>query len=90
MVGLFEYTFMNKLKFSEEEQKFANLFAKLIGEAKDLINEKYDVFEPIFKKLPPLDRTIPLLDRTIDGKEVQIKIDKDVLRITGEGADNKI
>ncbi|GAH96733.1 unnamed protein product, partial [marine sediment metagenome] len=31
-VGVFEYTFMKKLEFSEKEKKFAILFEKLFDE----------------------------------------------------------
>ena len=77
-VGLMEYTFMGELKGDEREQELAELFEKLIMEARDQIQGNYDNLVPLFKVSPPVDRTVPL--RTAeDGKEIKvIPIDKNV------------
>ncbi len=77
-VGLMEYTFMGELKGDEREQELAELFERLIMEARDQIQGNYDNLVPIFKGSPPVDRTVPLRT-TEDGKEIKvIPIDKNV------------
>lgn len=78
MVGVFEYTFMKKLEFSEREKKIAHLFKKLFDEVRDVIQDKYDTFLPAFKGFPPVDRTMPILGKTVEGKEVQIIVDEEI------------
>ena len=76
-VGLFEYTFMKKLEFSEKEKKLAELFRKLFNEERDIIQERYDTFAPLFKQAPPVDRTIPLL-KNEKGNKIEISVNKDI------------
>ena len=78
MVGPFEYIFMQKLKYTSEEKKIANLFKKLFDEVKDIVQSKYDLLEPVLRKFPPLDRTVPILDKTTSGEEIQISINQDI------------
>ena len=78
MVGAFEYTFMKKLQFSEENKQIANLFAQLFEELADFIQSNYDTILTLFKSLPPFDRTVPFLDKNVKGEEIQILVNEDV------------
>ena len=77
MVGAFEYTFMKKIEFSEENERIALLFEKLFDELADFVQENYDMILPIFQRLLPFDRTIPFKEN-IHGEEVQITINKEL------------
>ncbi len=78
MVGAFEYTFMKKLQFSEENKEIADLFAQLFDELSDFIQTNYDTILPIFQRMPPFDRTIPIITNNIEGKEIQISINTEL------------
>ncbi|GAG88885.1 unnamed protein product, partial [marine sediment metagenome] len=77
-VGVFEYTFMKKLEYSEKEKKFAILFEKLFDEYKEFVQENYDTITPFLKTMPPVDRTIPIVEKNIEGKDIQISINKEL------------
>jgi Fe-S-cluster-containing hydrogenase component 2 len=76
MVGVFEYTFMKKLEFSEKEKKLAKLFVQLFEELSDFIQDNYDTIAPYFETLLPYDRTVPILDKNVSDKEIQISINE--------------
>jgi len=77
-VGLMEYTFMGELRGDKREQELAELFERLIMEARDQIQGNYDNLVPIFRMSPPVDRTVPLRT-TEEGKEIKlIPIDKSI------------
>lgn len=77
-VGLMEYTFMGELRGDKQEQELAELFERLIMEARDQIQGNYDNLVPIFRMSPPVDRTVPLRT-TEEGKEIKlIPIDKSI------------
>lgn len=78
MVGAFEYTFMKKISFSEEEKEIANLFSQLFDELAEFIQKNYDTVLPLFQRMPPFDRTVPFLDKNIEGEEIQIMVNKDI------------
>ena len=78
MVGVFEYTFMNKLKYNEKEKKLANLFTKLFEELRDFIQDNYDTTAPYFENLLPYDRTVPILDKNVSDEVIQISINKEL------------
>ena len=78
MVGVFEYTFMNKLEFNEKEKKLARLFTQLFEELRDFIQENYDTIAPYFETLLPYDRTVPILDKNVSDEEIQISINKEI------------
>jgi Pyruvate/2-oxoacid:ferredoxin oxidoreductase delta subunit len=78
MVGVFEYTFMNKLEFNEKEKKLANLFTQLFEELRDFIQNNYDTIAPYFENLLPYDRTVPILDKNVSDEEIQISINKEL------------
>ncbi|TXT66982.1 MAG: 4Fe-4S ferredoxin iron-sulfur binding domain protein [Promethearchaeota archaeon] len=76
-VGVFEYTYMKKIEYTEKEKKIAVLFNTLFEEVKDVIQEKYDVMLPMFKQVPPIDRTVPVFEN-IQGKEITIEINEEI------------
>jgi Pyruvate/2-oxoacid:ferredoxin oxidoreductase delta subunit/predicted transcriptional regulator len=78
MVGLFEYIFMKKINYTEEERKLAKIFSKLFDELREFIQNGYNSIMPIFEKMLPYDRTIPVLGRTVTEKEINIIIDEEV------------
>jgi len=77
MVGIFEYTYMKKVQFTEEEKKIAVLFENLFDEVRDVIQEKYDTMIPLFRQMPPIDRTVPITEDT-EGKEIQVEINEEI------------
>ncbi|MFX0022210.1 MAG: ATP-binding protein [Candidatus Hermodarchaeota archaeon] len=77
-VGAFEYTFMKKIEFDEENKELANLFEKFFNEMADFVQQNYDPILTLFQRMPPTDRTIPLLANTVDGEEIQITINKEL------------
>ncbi|MHA1291678.1 MAG: 4Fe-4S binding protein [Promethearchaeota archaeon] len=77
MVGIFEYTFMKKVEYTEKEKKIAKLFEKLFEEVRDTIQDKYDTMMPLFKQIPPVDRTVPIL-KNVDGKDIVIEINEEI------------
>jgi len=78
MVGVFEYTFMKKIKFTEEEKEIAKLFAQLFQEYSGFIQENYDTIAPFFENLRPYDRTVSILDKNVSGKEILISINEEI------------
>ena len=79
MVGIFEYTFMKKIKFTEEEKEIAKLFAQLFQVYSGFIQENYDMIVPaIFENVRPYDRTISILDKNVSGEEILISINEEL------------
>jgi Fe-S-cluster-containing hydrogenase component 2 len=78
MIGVFEYTFMQKREISNENEKLAMLFAKLFAELISFVQNNYDNIVPIFKNFPPFDRTVPILDKTTTGENLNIFINKEI------------
>lgn len=78
MVGVFEYTFMKKVEYTEKEKKIAELFDKLFEEVSDSVQEQYDNMLPLFKQIPPLDRTVPLLEDPKTGEEITIQVNQTI------------
>ncbi len=78
MVGPFEYIFMSKLEYSDENKRIADLFKKLFDETKIIVQSKYDALEPVFRNFPPIDRTLPILVKNVSGNEIQISINKKI------------
>jgi NAD-dependent dihydropyrimidine dehydrogenase PreA subunit/DNA-binding Lrp family transcriptional regulator len=76
MNGVFEYTFMKKIEFSEDDKEVAALFAKLFNELSDFVQENYDTAITLFQNMPPFDRTIPILDKNVSGEEINIEINE--------------
>jgi len=78
MVGLFEYIFMKKLNYTEEEHRLAKLFSKLFDELGIFIQDGYDSIMPIFENMKPFDRTIPITGRNANDKDIKISINSEV------------
>ncbi len=78
MVGVFEYTFMKKIEYNEENKKIAYLFEKLFNELGDFVQTNYKTIVSFFKNMPPMDRTIPFLDNNIDGEEINITVNEEL------------
>jgi len=70
-VGAFEYIFMKKIGYTEEEKELADLFHKLDEEVSDLIQADYDAYVGTIDKSPPVDRTIP-------PSEIEIIVDNEL------------
>ena len=76
-VGVFEYTFMNKLEYSDWEKELANLFQKLREESQSRILANYDyVINTILPNIRPIDRTIPFTENRETGNEIEIVVNE--------------
>jgi len=78
MVGPFEYIYMGKINYTDEEKELAILFKELFDDAKVFIQNNYAQVFPIFENLPPIDRTVPILQQGVSGKEIQIDINENI------------
>jgi len=79
MVGVFEYTFMKKIKFTEEEKEIAKLFAQLFQEYSGFIQENYDMIVPaIFENIRPYDRTVSILDKNASGEQILVSVNEEI------------
>jgi len=77
-VGIFEYTFMKKLTYSEQEKRLAALFTKLF-EARSAIRQiPPEKMAEIIKFIPPPDRTVPIRTNRATGKPTVIEINEDL------------
>ena len=77
-VGVFEYTFMKKLEYSDEEKELANLYAKLGKESKEKWLSVYDILGSYLEKMRPIDRTIPFTENKETGEEINIIVDEEL------------
>jgi len=77
-VGVFEYTFMKKLEYSDEEKELATLYEKLGKESTKKWVSVYDVLDGYLKKMRPIDRTIPFTENKETGKEIKIIVNKEL------------
>ena len=77
-VGVFEYTFMKKLEYSDEEKELAKLYAKLGKESKKKWVSVYDVLGRYLEKMRPIDRTIPFTENKETGEEINIIVNEDL------------
>ena len=77
-VGVYEYTFMKKLTYTDEEKELARLFAKLFSERPSLAPEQ---MQQIIQKMPPPDRTVPIRFNKATGKNT-IEINENVAEET--------
>ena len=77
-VGIFEYTFMKKLEYSEDEKELADLYEKLKKEARRSWFSNYDAFLTYLQRMQPIDRTIPFTTNKASGEELEIVVDKEL------------
>ncbi|TFF93016.1 MAG: 4Fe-4S dicluster domain-containing protein [Promethearchaeota archaeon] len=77
MVGVFEYTFMKKVQYTEEEKEIAQLFKKILDEVAESTQENYDTLIPLYRQLEPLDRTVPIL-KNAEGEEIKIEMNEEI------------
>ena len=78
-VGVFEYTFMNKLEYSDWEKELANFFQKLREESQSRILDNYDyVINTILPNIRPIDRTIPFTENKETGNEIEIVVNEEL------------
>jgi len=77
-VGVFEYTFMKKLEYTDEEKELAELYAKLGKESKEKWVSVYDVLDSYLEKMLPIDRTMPFTENEETGKEINIIVNKEL------------
>lgn len=77
-VGIFEYQFMKKLEFSEEEKELAGLFDRLFDELKQSFGSNREAILKLKETLPPVDRTIPFKDNLATGKEIRVEVNESI------------
>jgi ferredoxin len=76
-VGIFEYNFMKKLTYTEEEKRIAALFTKLFSEVQKITPEKW---AEIIQMFPPPDRTVPIRTNMATNKPTVIEINEEVAK----------
>ncbi len=78
-VGVYEYTFMKKLEFSDWEKELAKLFKKLRDESNSRILANYDyVINKILPNIRPIDRTVPFRENRETGNEIEIIVNEEL------------
>lgn len=77
-VGVFEYTFMQKLDRSEKNKELADLFTKLFKEVRGVIQESYDDIIAMMGHMPAVDRTVPVRVNKSTGQSIIIEINEDL------------
>jgi len=77
-VGIFEYTFMKKLEYSEEEKELADLYKKLNQEFSNLLQANYEAFLTYLQKMRPIDRTVPFTTNKETGEEIEIILNEEL------------
>ncbi|MBN1380419.1 MAG: 4Fe-4S binding protein [Deltaproteobacteria bacterium] len=77
-VGVFEYTFMKKLTYTEKEKRLAALFTKLFSETRNMRKIKPEQWAEIIKVVPPPDRTVPIRTNRATNKPTIIEINEEV------------
>ena len=77
-VGIFEYTFMKKLVYTDDEKELANLYEKLKKEARTSWFSNYDAFLTYLQRMKPIDRTIPFTTNKESGEQLEIVVNEEV------------
>jgi Pyruvate/2-oxoacid:ferredoxin oxidoreductase delta subunit len=77
-VGVFEYTFMKKLTYTEEEKRLAALFTKLFSERRGLNSITAEQWAEIMKNMPAPDRTVPIRVNKATSRPTVIEINEEV------------
>jgi Pyruvate/2-oxoacid:ferredoxin oxidoreductase delta subunit len=73
-VGVFEYTFMQKLERSAKNKELADLFTQLFEEGKGLIQGAFDDIIGMMGHFPAVDRTVPVRINQSTGQSTIIEI----------------
>ncbi len=81
-VGVFEYTFMQKLVQSDENKELAGLFTKLFQEVTDVVQNSYDGIVDFMPHMPAVDRTVPIRINKNSGEPTVIEINQDLGQTT--------
>ena len=79
-VGVFEYTFMQKLEPTEKNKKIAGLFTQLFQEMDGFVQSIYDGVVQHMDNMPAVDRTVPIQTNKTTGDSMIIEINQDVSR----------
>jgi len=79
-VGVFEYTFMQKLEPTEKNKKIAGLFTRLFQEMDGFVQSIYDGVVQHMENMPAVDRTVPIQTNKISGDSTIIEINQEVSR----------
>ena len=77
-VGVFEYTFMQKLEPTEKNKRLSGLFTKLFSELSDMVQGIYDGVVQYMANMPPVDRTLPIQTNQSSGQPIIIEINQEV------------
>ena len=75
-VGVFEYTFMQKLEPTERNKKLSGLFTKLFQEMDEFVQGIYDGVVQYMENIPAVDRTVPIQINKTTGKSTIIEVNE--------------
>lgn len=75
-VGIFEYTFMQKLTLSKENRELAELFQQLFSEVREVVQSSYDQIVGFMEHMPAVDRTVPIRFNRSSKESTVISIDE--------------
>ncbi|MHA2269881.1 MAG: 4Fe-4S binding protein [Promethearchaeota archaeon] len=78
-VGVYEYTFMKKLEWSEWEKGLAQLYKKLNEQSAGRMLANYDaIVKNFLPTMRPIDRTVPYTENFETGDEINIIVDEEL------------
>lgn len=77
-VGVFEYTFMQKLVRSDRNKELSRLFAKVFDEMGYVVQKSYDGMVSFMEHMPAVDRTVPFRHNKATGESTIIEIKQDL------------
>ncbi len=75
-VGIFEYLFMQKLEYTQENKELGRLFLQLFEEQKKEMHESRDKILSIMDTMPAVDRTVPIRMNKPTGNSTVIQINQ--------------
>jgi len=77
-VGVFEYTFMQKLERTDENKELSRLFTKVFEEMDEMVQKSYDGLVKFMEQMPAVDRTVPIRVNKATDKPTVIEINRDL------------
>jgi len=78
-VGVYEYTFMKKLDYTEWEKELAKLYKKMNDESAGRMLANYDaIIDKYLPTMRPIDRTVPYTENFKTGDGIDIVIDQEI------------